>query len=395
MTSHPDSRDRTIRLRGPADIVTTLPYHLGYQPDDSLLIIGLQGASGTRLGFVARVDLPPWGADPWPTVEQVGPLILAQHPERVLLVAYETLEDRAEPLSRAVRDALTSLGVAVAERITVRDGLYYGPDCTDGCCPGSGTAVPRAEDVPAVADYVLLGRVPLGGRDDVVRLVTPTGADDVLADLAALGELFRGRSSPPSGRRHLRVVDTEGLQRRALRAWASLMTGPGDHRPGEEPAQLVADGADAWSPASNAPEGPGPSCALGVLLAASLCDVDLRDLVITWICPGSLPLDRLDPDLVTLAEQALPPSPPDDDLVGPRLAALCRATPPAASAGPLTVTANVAWWHGDGALARSALDLALAQDPDYRLAQLLTRMLDLAIPPRRAAGRGVSAPRGC
>jgi transposase len=41
----------------------------------------------------------------------------------------------------------------------------------------------------------------------------------------------------------------------------------------------------------------------------------------------------------------------------------------------------VAWWRGDGALARTCLDRALDATPGYRLALLLERMLDLGVRP--------------
>jgi hypothetical protein len=47
--------------------------------------------------------------------------------------------------------------------------------------------------------------------------------------------------------------------------------------------------------------------------------------------------------------------------------------------------AHLAWWLGDGALARTALDRALAVDSDYRLATLLERMVDVAARPQVSA----------
>jgi hypothetical protein len=49
----------------------------------------------------------------------------------------------------------------------------------------------------------------------------------------------------------------------------------------------------------------------------------------------------------------------------------------------LTLLATYSWWHGDGALARVALDRALRCDPGYRLARLLELMLDEGIRPDR------------
>ena len=72
-----------------------------------------------------------------------------------------------------------------------------------------------------------------------------------------------------------------------------------------------------------------------------------------------------------------------------RLQWLVRAVPDAEAAPALTVLASLAWWLGDGAVAREALERALAARPDYRLAGLLERMVDLGVryrsddPPRR------------
>jgi hypothetical protein len=51
------------------------------------------------------------------------------------------------------------------------------------------------------------------------------------------------------------------------------------------------------------------------------------------------------------------------------------------AAPALSVLASFVWWRGDGALARVALARALRCDSDYRLAQLLEQMVDLAIRP--------------
>ena len=58
-----------------------------------------------------------------------------------------------------------------------------------------------------------------------------------------------------------------------------------------------------------------------------------------------------------------------------------RVVPDEHAAAPLTVLAHLAWWLGDGALARTCLERALAAAPGYRLALLLERMLDLGVRP--------------
>jgi len=133
------------------------------------------------------------------------------------------------------------------------------------------------------------------------------------------------------------------------------------------------------------------------MLAISLTDVDLRDGLIAWLCPGTLSLDLIDPILATQMRGALSDPPWLDggvremlrvigrQRIERRLCELCAALPGLLAVPALTVLASFTWWRGDGALTRVALERALGTDPDYRLALLLERMVDLAIRPERAS----------
>jgi len=351
-----------IRLRGSADIITVLPYHLGYRPTDSLVVVCLEGS---RLTMVGRLDLPPPDVDPWAAVEELLPHVLREKPDRVLLVGFETADGRAEEVSAAMRDALLNEDVDVADRLVVRGERWWSLDCTGGCCPADGQLVPQDEDVPAVADYVLLGRRPAATRAELHDRLVPVDSDRMAARCAALAvELAAASRGGGSAQTRAR--------RAALDAWGELLDVSDDG-----PPTPLSD--EAWA-----------------RLAVSLRDVTQRDLVIAWICPGTLGLDVFDPTLVDLADRYLPrrtdgvAQAAEDRVRGhdrrtERLAELCRRVPVELSPGPLTVLASFTWWLGDGALTRVALDRALAVDPDYRLARLLERMVDLAIRPRRAA----------
>ena len=131
-------------------------------------------------------------------------------------------------------------------------------------------------------------------------------------------------------------------------------------------------------------------------LAVSLTDVDIRDALVAWICPGALTLDLVPEVLREQMVDVLPaPLRPDAEpgLDPAEHAARCQRLrapagrecaprfPRPGRVAPLTVLASFTWWRGDGALTRIALERALAVDPDYRLARLLERMVDLAIRP--------------
>ncbi|MBE3073438.1 MAG: DUF4192 family protein [Actinobacteria bacterium] len=78
----------TIHLSGPADLLTVLPYQLGFHPHNCLVVVSLHG---TRMGLVQRIDLPP--------PEHVGDVAAAMiaplrqdSPNAVLLIGFEERE---------------------------------------------------------------------------------------------------------------------------------------------------------------------------------------------------------------------------------------------------------------------------------------------------------------
>jgi len=358
----------TIRLRGPADIIAVLPYHLGYRPADSLVVVCLRR---NRIGVVGRVDLPPPDVEPHLVALELLPVVEREQPDAVVLVGFESRVGVAEPASTAMRDALEGAGIRVLDRLVVREGRWWSLDCDGDCCPADGEPVPPDESVPAVADYVLRGRRPAASRDGLAeRLASRADAGQDSRCAALIHDLATARRSRSAHQRRRRQI---------LEYWAQILdltSGSPDAVP-----RVPGAGDDAW-----------------VWAVVSLLDVQVRDLLIAWLCPGTLDLGVFPASLRRLAEAELPPrstllwgrggdADPDDaapdvaDGVVERLAMVCRAAPVELSPGPLTVLAHVAWWLGDGALARTALDRALAVDPDYRLAAILERMVDVAFRP--------------
>ena len=391
----------TIRLRGPADIITVLPYHLGYRPSDSLVVVCLRRH---RIGVVGRIDLPPDDIDPELVAVELLPVVRRERPDAVVIIGFESEEGQAEPASSAMRDAIESAGIRVLDRLVVRAGRWWSLDCDGGCCPAGGEPLQTDDEVPAVADYVLRGRRPAGSRADLAdRLQPQPGPEQDTRCAAFIHALRTAQRSRTSLARRRQMT---------FRQWARILdptpagpdAGAGPPPPGDE--------AWAWA-------------------VVSLLDVPTRDLLIAWMCPGTLDLDVFPAALRRVAEAELPArralvgwggietesgrgegtvvagegdrgvEPADgpdgadgadgadefaagDGLVE-RLAMVCRASPPELSPGPLTLLAHVVWWLGDGALARTALDRALEVDPDYRLATLLATMVDVAARPRVSA----------
>jgi hypothetical protein len=350
-----------------------LPYQLGYHPSDSLVLCALRGG---RLGMIERIDLPPPEHVAEACSSVVAPMV-REDPDGVLLVGYEAEAGASMPLSDAVRDELAECGIGVIDRMVVRHGCWSAPDCRSGCCPTADDPQPVARDVPALADFVALEVAPLQGRDDLAALVQAEGdlVPEVAALLAARGA--EGCDAEVRGRGH-RATAVHRLRR--LATWALVLDVGVDARPVESlTAEDVAH------------------------LVDSLLDVGLRDAVIAWLCPGTLPMELLPDDLADAVAVSLPApvwaerggGDTKGVVAGRRLLArlqwVVRAVPDDAAAPVLTVLANYAWWLGDGALTRVALDRALAHDPGYRLARLLERMVDLGLRSPSEPSAGVPA----
>jgi hypothetical protein len=371
----------SIRLRGPADFLASLPYQLGYHPDDAVLVVALRGRA---VGMIGRVDLPP-PAQVHVAIQTLVPPLLREQPDGVMLVGYESRADAAMPLLSALRSDLEARDVHVVHTLVVRGERWYAPLCDDGCCPVEGQTLPAPEDTPAVADFIALGVAPLPTRDALAALVAadPQVCRGVAAALRSTGgvewagqALGLSRAQGCDG-----AADDHALAVRRL-SWLSSWATVCDV---SETARAI----DALSFEEVAQ------------LVDSLADVDLRDGLVAWLCPGTLPLDLLAPDLVDAIRCTLPAPTwsgrPGDHAAAvargrltARLQWLVRAIPDRRAAPALTVLANLTWWAGDGALTRVALDRALEHTPDYRLALLLQHMVDLGVRPR---GKQVAALR--
>ena len=362
----------TIHLTGPADVLAVLPYQLGFHPRDCLVAVSLHG---TRMGLVQRIDLPP--------PEHLGDAVAAMivplrqdNPRAVLLIGFEGCEGESRAILDEMADACLAHGVEVADRLVVRGGRWFDLDCVQSCCPSEGLPLPAPSAVPAVAEFVGREICPLPDRTALAGLLEPN---------SSLRSREVSRLAKESLERRLEATDDgeTGVSRREmlngfraseLALWSLVLCDKDD----AEPIRAV----------------PPQDLAK---LAVSLTDVDLRDGLIAWLCPGTLPQDLIDATLLVQMSRVLPePLWLDGDAGGMaqvigrqrierRLCELSAALPDVWAVSTLAVLASFTWWRGDGALTRIALDRALRVDPHYRLAQLLEQMVDLAIRPERAS----------
>jgi hypothetical protein len=354
----------TIHLTGPADVLAVLPYQLGFHPRDCLVAVSLHGI---RMGLVQRIDLPPPEHVRDAVAAMIGPL-RQDNPVGVLLIGFEEREGESRAMLDEMRDVCEDNDVLVHDRMVVRGGRWWDVDCHQSCCPSEGLLLPAPGEVPAVAEFVGRGICPLPDRTALADRVEISSILLSRAVSALAGEwLELRREATDAGEAEL-----EDCRASELAVWSRVLCDADDAVPIHDlPPQDLA------------------------ILVVSLTDVDLRDGLIAWLCPGTLPIELIDPTLFLLMSRSLhEPVWLSGDLgdseqvmalqrVEHRLCELCAALPDEWAVSALTVLASFTWWRGDGALTRIALDRALRVDPHYRLAQLLERMVDLAIRPER------------
>ena len=331
-----------ISLSGPAELLTIIPFHLGFQPERSVVVVCFHGK---RLGLVARLDL----VDETLAAEaaaQTVPTLLQGSPSSVALVGFEQVRDESLPLLEALAMGVEDHRVVVRERLAVLEGRWRSVGCD--CCPSEGWLLPEQADVPAVASYVALGHSVLPDREGLERLVEPLAPTEPRHDLAvaaiddwqrryvaAGGSLRRpaGRGSRTDGQ-HDRVGRRRPA-RRGRRPGAALGVLDG----GDPTARqfLVHDSLVAWGGVLHGEiEGYGVEHWLPSLVGP-LRDPRFHDALLAWLCPGMAPADVLSDDLAALLGVLLGPDLRLAPAAGEREAAGVRTpdvTEPGRSRGP-------------------------------------------------------------
>jgi Domain of unknown function (DUF4192) len=340
----------TINLKSPAELLAVVPYVLGFRPTNSVVVLCL---SEHRLGLTQRLDLPrPEHAHQ--VASALMPSLVAENPDAVVLIAFEDHAGDGLPTLESLSAALHSHQIEVHDRLVVRHGRWRSLDCRNpNCCPPRGSMVPEPEDVPGiVAEFVGQGISPHPDREAMAR------------------QLEAGPEA---------VAVTKVL-RSLQKAWAKAVGSQGVPR-----AELF----DPW-PRILDPDATTIAPEDAAMASMSLLNKETRDGLVAWLSPGTLNINELGPEVQELfsglqrgwgEEHFDRASIASQNAVQDGLIHLCAMLPDDAAAPALSVLACFVWWRGDGALARVALDRALRCDPGYRLAQLLMKMVDLAIRP--------------
>jgi hypothetical protein len=325
-----------VRVRDVGEIAAGLPHLLGFHPRESVVLIGLGGESGRRVGMTARADIPPPEHDRSLARMLARNMSTARPEGALVLVVSEAADETADGRPRLPHHhlvgetcrALERSGVLIADTVLVRTGRWWSYDCPDQCCaPGSGTPLPLGVTELEVAS-IATGTVVAGTRENLVARIAPPPDHDANAMAAACARVGVALSAD--------IMDT-GVEPAAAESWAAVMAGLARRRPGAAGAPLSDEDV--------------------ARIVWGLRDGAVRDLAL---------------------ELALG----DESAAAEQLWTECtRRAPAPLDAAPATLLAVCAWLRGDGAMANIALDRALASAPGYGLATLLRDALAACVTP--------------
>jgi hypothetical protein len=323
----PSPQQPALTLRDPADILAAVPYLIGFVPQESIVVVALQG---DLVQLQCRMDFPD-PRDVAVVLDHLAETVGRHQPTNVLVVTYRRQDGQPSRTDRRVHDALTgrfeARGIRVRESLLVRRDRWFSLMCdSPTCCPPEGRPVPS---VPRVAaELVGRGLSFATDRAELERELSPVlGPARVAVDQATEEVeqewLVRCRAGDLDA--FTQVADE------ALATWRSVLgQRSATHRAGD-------------------PRGAGPALSAHDVarLTVPLVDVHLRDAAIAAV-------EEVEPEvglplLVELVRRA------HHDYVAP----------------PAAMLAWLRWSAGDGGRANVAIDVALARCPGYRLAELV------------------------
>lgn len=330
-----------IALRSPTDLVSLVPYLIGFHPTESLVIVAFTGPNVT---FVSRVALPtsPEDADDYRAIICRLTATMVKHGfTSAALVGYGTAQ-RVEMAVTIATETLTAAHLPVKDAQRVTDGRIFSLTCTNpDCCPAQGTPFDPTSTVTA-AYATLAGLVALPDRDAATRQVAPiTGPDQ---------EAFAAATRAAAERLHSQL---DGAVDLATAGDADLVKTPIGRAVLRHGRRTVAHALDTYR--NGRVFDTDPAARLTVLLHMP----GIRDFAIAR----------------TNAE----------DWQVCMWTDLLRRVQPPFTPGPAILLAMTALQTGNGPLAACAIRRALDVDRRHRFANLIRRAIEDGIDPRTVA----------
>lgn len=120
----------SIKINGPGDLISVIPYLLGFAPESSLVVAGFNEL-GYRSAF--RVDLPDRPEHALGVPDLVGQLLRSGCGQCIAIVYGP--ESIAGPVAAVTARRCEAADVEVIEVLRVEQGRYWSLTCDGPCCP--------------------------------------------------------------------------------------------------------------------------------------------------------------------------------------------------------------------------------------------------------------------
>jgi hypothetical protein len=309
-----------LRVSTPTELISAVPYLIGFHPFDSLVVVALRDRA---VIFAGRLDLPAPGEPPGDALH-LAAVVGHQDAEAAMVVGYGE-PAAVTPVVMLAAQALDRAGVAVLDVLRVTDGRFwtYRGQGEHGWPAEGLPCAPENSAVAAAATFA--GQVALPDRAALVAQLEPVAGAERTAMTAA------------TARAQAKIADLIGPGRdfgRLVRRAGRVAVRDAERR--YRSGGRLLDDEVAW---------------LGLLLV----DLQVRDYA--WERVGTEDWHRA----LWLDVQ--------------------RRVEPAYLPAPASLLGFAAWRIGVGSLARAALERALEQDQEYRMAQLVHEALVLGLSP--------------
>lgn len=321
-----------VRVTGPAALIATVPYLLGFAPTESLVLTGIEKG---RVLVTARIDLtdivevPTCLSDTFDSIKRAGADMA------VALLYSEQARFELGLVCAAVVDNTERTGLELPDILLVTQDRYWSLTCTDqDCCPPEGKSVPPGHD-PIAVELISHGLSYHKSREELVaQLTPPTDTAEVLAGKLELVNAVAGRQLEA-----MRDGKLANWERSVIRALHTAV------RKADEDSEALT------SPTY-------PTDAQAARLVVGLRSYSVRDAL--WM--------------------AL-----DDKKIGgsPLWTYLGRWAPNEYGAAPMFLLAWASWRDGEGVKANIAIDLCRKADPAYSAADLLGAAIVQGVNPRK------------
>jgi Domain of unknown function (DUF4192) len=309
-------------LTSPIDLLATVPFLIGYAPQNSLVIVGLKD---DEMSLAMRVDYPE-DIDP-DQIDSLANHLVREASDGALLVAYlpENILD-SESLLAPLREAIEMREIKVRECITVSGGKWRSSICKDPeCCPPHGSDMPTLAETRVAAEQVAQGKpLPFPNLEQMLESIKSESNEEIKSFLKKIKNINYKADG-------VRVLQREGAL--AIN-------------------DLAAEFAEKKMSGDNL---------LIALVLKRLSDLQVRDYAMGIVNEENM------------------------ETMWSMWRYLMKMAPEGYIAPVAELFSAVNYERGDGSMASKALDIAFKDQPNYPLAKLLKRVYAAGWPPHSFA----------